>query len=253
MSTIQDDKKLTLAQHLIELKQRLIYCLLAFLIFFAVGYYFSTNIYNFLLEPLANQYGGKIIYTNLTEAFFTYLKLSMLTALFLALPFIALQIYLFTAPALYKKEKKFILAILVFCPLLFAIGAILVYYLVLPMAFKFLLSFQNLNPIENLPIELQAKISEYLSLITQLIFAFGIAFQLPIILVFLVKFGVLTIEGLRKNRKYWIVIIFFIAAIITPPDVLSQIALALPLLLLYEIAIIVSSKLIKKPNNKNAK
>lgn len=243
------DKNLTLTQHLIELRQRLVSCILAFLICFGISYYFSANIYDFLLKPLAHQYGGKIIYTGLTEAFATYLRLSMLSALFLSFPFIALQIYLFIAPALYKKEKKFILAILIFCPLLFLTGAVLVYNLILPLAFKFFLSFQNLSPHQSLPIELQAKIGEYLDLITQLIFAFGLAFQLPIILIFLVKFGILTVEGLKKKRKYWIVIIFAIAAVITPPDVLSQVALAVPMILLYEIAIIISSKLTINKND----
>ena len=133
-----------------------------------------------------------------------------------------------------------------FCPLLFLLGSIIVYKLVLPLAFKFFLSFQNLNPINSLPIELEAKIGEYLDLVMQMIFAFGIAFQLPIILICLVKFGILSVESLRKKRKYWIVIIFSIAAVITPPDVLSQVTLALPMILLYEIAIIISSKIIKK-------
>lgn len=245
------DKHLTLTAHLIELRQRMVYSIVAFLICFGISYYFSAHIYNFLLQPLAHQYGGKIIYTGLTEAFLTYLHLSLLSALFLSFPFVALQIYLFIAPALYKKEKKFILAILFFCPFLFLSGAILVYELILPLAFKFFLSFQNLNPDQSLPIELQAKIGEYLDLITHLIFAFGLAFQLPIILIFLVKFGILTVEGLKGKRKYWIVIIFAIAAVITPPDVLSQIALAVPMILLYEIAIIISSKLTTNNNDKN--
>lgn len=254
------NKEQTLTEHLIELKKRLIYCLLAILIGFFVSYHFAEHIYNFLLQPLADCLVGqsgqgdnsKIIYTNLTEAFLTYLKLSLLAAIFFTFPFLALQFYLFIAPALYKKERNFILAILFFCPALFFLGALMVYELVLPLAFKFFLSFQNFNPSNALPIELQAKISEYLDLITQLIFAFGIAFQLPIILICLVKFGILSVEGLRKKRKYWIVIIFAIAAVITPPDVLSQMSLALPMILLYEISIIISSK-ITKNTKENAK
>jgi sec-independent protein translocase protein TatC len=248
-------KEQTLVEHLGELKKRFIYCLVAILIGFFVSYHFADHIYNFLLQPLVDligvepiggQNGQKIIYTNLTEAFLTYLKLSLLASIFLTSPFLALQFYLFISPALYKKEKNFILAILFFCPALFFMGALMVYKLVLPLAFKFFLSFQNLNPKNSLPIELQAKISEYLDLVMQLIFAFGVAFQLPIILICLVKFGILSVEGLRKKRKYWIVIIFSIAAVITPPDVLSQFALALPMLLLYEISIIVSAKITKK-------
>jgi sec-independent protein translocase protein TatC len=247
---VEASKEQTLTEHLIELKKRLIYCLLAILIGFFASYHFADNIYSFLLQPLVDclgeQESKRIIYTNLTEAFLTYLKLSLLAAVFFTFPFLALQLYLFIAPALYKKEKYFILSILFFCPALFLLGALMVYKLVLPLAFKFFLSFQNFNPQNSLPIELEAKISEYLDLIIQLIFAFGIAFQLPIILICLVKFGILSVEGLRKKRKYWIVIIFVIAAVITPPDVLSQLSLAVPMVLLYEIAIIISSKLIKK-------
>jgi sec-independent protein translocase protein TatC len=247
---MENKQEQTLTQHLIELKKRLIYCLLAILVGFFLSYHFADAFYNFLLQPLSEALGGqndqKIIYTSLTEAFLTYLKLSLLASVFFTFPFLALQFYLFIAPALYKKEKRFILAILFFCPMLFLLGAVMVYELVLPLAFKFFLSFQNFNPQNSLPIELQAKISEYLDLVIQLIFAFGIAFQLPIILVCLVKFGILSVEGLKKKRKYWIVIIFAIAAVITPPDVLSQISLAVPMILLYEISIIVSQKITKK-------
>ena len=243
-------KEQTLTEHLIELRNRLIYCLIAILLAFFISYYFAQNIYNFLLQPLLTAFGDqinkRIIYTGLTEAFITYLRLSLTSAIFLAFPFIVSQLYLFIAPALYKKEKKFILAIMFFCPLLFLVGFAVVYELVLPLAFKFFLSFQNLNPSNSLPIELEAKIGEYLDLIMQMIFAFGIAFQLPIILICLVKFGVLSVDGLRKKRKYCIVIIFVIAAVITPPDILSQVTLALPMILLYEIAILISSKITKK-------
>lgn len=246
----QEIKEQTLTEHLIELRNRLVYSAVAVLLAFFLSYYFAQNIYDFLLQPLLKAFGEhsnkRIIYTNLTEAFITYLRLSLTSAVFFAFPFIASQLYLFIAPALYKKEKKFVLAIMFFCPLLFLLGSIIVYKLVLPLAFKFFLSFQNLNPINSLPIELEAKIGEYLDLVMQMIFAFGIAFQLPIILICLVKFGILSVESLRKKRKYWIVIIFSIAAVITPPDVLSQVTLALPMILLYEIAIIISSKIIKK-------
>ena len=249
------NKEQTLIEHLVELKKRIIYCLLAILIGFFLSYHFAGDIYNFLLQPLVKCLGNnsdqKIIYTNLTEAFVTYLRLSLLSSICLTFPFLALQLYLFIAPALYRKEKNFILAILIFCPTLFFAGAAMVYELVLPLAFKFFISFQNLDPKNTLPIELQAKISEYLDLIIQLIFAFGIAFQLPIILVCLVKFGILSVNGLRKNRKYWIVIIFIIAAVITPPDVLSQLSLALPMILLYEISIIISSKITKNAKENN--
>lgn len=251
---MEANKEQTLIEHLTELKKRLIYCLLAILVGFLLSYHFVSHIYNFLLQPLIDCLGGdnkRIIYTNLTEAFLTYLRLSFLSALFFTFPFLALQFYLFIAPALYKREKNFILAILFFCPLLFLLGTLMVYDLVLPLAFKFFVSFQNFNPHNGLPIELEAKISEYLDLVVQLIFAFGIAFQLPIILICLVKFGAISVDSLKKKRKYWIVMIFIIAAIITPPDVLSQLALALPMILLYEISIIISLK-ITKNSKKNA-
>jgi sec-independent protein translocase protein TatC len=257
---VEENKEQTLIEHLGELKKRLIYCLLAVLIAFCFSYHFADNIYNFLLQPLIdclasgdkNIENQRIIYTSLVEAFLTYIKLSLLAALFFTFPFLALQLYLFVAPALYKTEKNFTLAILFFCPLLFLLGTLMVYELVLPLAFKFFVSFQNFNPQNGFPVELEAKISEYLDLVVQLIFAFGIAFQLPIILICLVKFGILSIESLKKKRKYWIVIIFVIAAIITPPDVLSQLLLAFPMILLYEISIIISSKIIKN-SKKNAK
>ncbi|MFT7099434.1 MAG: sec-independent protein translocase protein TatC [Rickettsiales bacterium] len=247
---MQKDKEQTLAEHLTELKNRLIYCLIAVFLAFFISYYFSQNIYNFLLDPLVEIFGEnsdkRIIYTSLTEAFTTYLRLSFLSAIFFAFPFIAIQIYLFIAPALYKKEKKFILAIMISCPVLFFCGSLMVYEMVLPMAFKFFISFQNLNPVGSLPIELEAKIGEYLSLIVWMVFAFGVAFQLPVLLICLVKFGVLSADSLRSKRKYWIVAIFIIAAIITPPDVISQISLAVPMILLYEISILISSKITKK-------
>ncbi|MFT6332811.1 MAG: sec-independent protein translocase protein TatC [Lentimonas sp.] len=245
-------KEQTLSDHLKELKIRLIYCLAALLLAFALSYNFSSQIYNFLTQPLIasfeNPLDQRIIYTNLTEAFFTYLKLSFLAAFFFTFPFIALQFYLFLAPALYKKEKKFTLNIIFFCPLLFILGSVMLYEIVLPLAFKFFISFQNLNPPEALPVELETKISEYLSLVTKMLFAFGFAFQMPIILICLVKFGVLSLESLKKKRKYWIVAIFTIAAIITPPDLISQITLALPMILLYEISIIILGFSHKKPS-----
>jgi sec-independent protein translocase protein TatC len=249
------NKNLTLTNHLIELRQRLFYCALSIIICFLASYYFAESIYNFLLQPLSDIYGEKggkrVIYTNLTEGFITYIKLSFISALFFSFPVIALQLYLFIAPALYKKEQKFTLLILIFCPLLFFIGTILVYYGVLPLAFEFFLSFQNLDSSNLMNIELEAKISEYLSLVTRLIFAFGIAFQLPLILIFLVKFGILSVDSLQKKRKYWIVIIFSIAAVITPPDVISQITLALPMILLYEIALIIAKRI--NPSNQQQK
>ena len=253
------DRHLTLTQHLAELRQRLIYSLITLLIFFIISYLFAKDVYSFLLQPLLKAYqehsgnidsesiNKRIIYTGLAEAFITYIKLSFLTAVFFALPIIIVQFYLFIAPGLYKSEKKITLLILSACPVLFIIGAALAYYLVFPLAFKFFLSFESFDNQYSIPIELEARISEYLTISIQLIFAFGIAFQLPILLIFLVKAGVVKISTLKSKRKYWILVIFIIAAILTPPDIFSQIALALPMLLLYETAIIIASKITKKP------
>lgn len=254
---MKNDLKLSLTQHLGELRRRLIFCLLFFLLAFGFSYYYSEAIYAFILKPLEQAYIGigdlknkKLIYTDLTEAFTTYLKLSVISSLFFSLPFILLQIYLFVAPGLYKKEKKIVLAIISFSPLLFFCGAAFVYYFIAPLAFRFFLGFERAsNSGSFIAIELQAKIGEYLDLFSNLIFAFGLAFQLPIIMILLVRMGILSAEGLRKKRKYWIILIFIIAAIITPPDVISQIAMALPMCLFYELAIIICVKLEKKEND----
>jgi sec-independent protein translocase protein TatC len=249
---VSQDKNQTLTGHLTELRNRLIYCVIALLLCFAACYYFADQIYNFLLQPLQKAIANgekRMIYTSLLEGFLTYVKLSFTAAFFFAFPFIAAQFYLFLAPALYKKEKKFTLRLLFYCPFLFFLGASMVYFMVMPMAFEFFLSFENLNPQNGLPIELEAKISEYLSLITWLIFAFGIAFQMPLLIICLVKFGLISVQTLQQKRKYWIVIIFAIAAIITPPDILSQFALALPMMALYEMAILACLKINKKTKN----
>ncbi|MDA0902064.1 MAG: twin-arginine translocase subunit TatC [Proteobacteria bacterium] len=243
-------KKITLTQHLIELRQRLVYCLIALFVIFVISYVFSQEIFNFLLQPLLEVYGEgsnkRVIYTGPAEAFMTYVKISFLSAIFFSLPIIITQFYLFIAPGLYKSEKKLTLSILLSSPLLFIAGAALAYYLVFPLAFKFFVSFESSDMVQALPIELEARISEYLKLVIQFIFAFGIAFQLPILLIFLVRAGVISIQTLKSKRKYWILLIFIIAAILTPPDVLSQIALAVPMMLLYEIAILISAKITKK-------
>ena len=236
---------ITLTNHLIEIRLRLVYCILFFFLSFCISYCFVEHIYNFLLEPLAKTYGEdhhrRIIYTGVSEAFTTYVRLAFLSALFFSAPFFMSQFYLFLAPGLYKKEKKLILSLLIMSPLLFLIGSAFLYYFVFPAVFKFFVSFESNK--SAIPIELEARISEYLSLVVKLIFGFGIAFQLPIVIIILVKIGVVKVQTLRSKRKYWIVLIFIIAAVLTPPDVFSQISMALPMMLLYEIAILISARI----------
>lgn len=228
-----------LKEHLLELKQRILVVFVSFIIAVIMCYYFSNYIYNFLLKPLidlSQTTNRKVIYTGLTEAFFTYLKLSVFSGFMIILPIITFEIYQFIKPGLYKTEKKLAVLMLTISPLLFWLGAGFVFYVVIPKAWHFFLSFENNNL--SMPILLEARISEYLDLVIQLIIAFGVAFQLPIVLLILTMLGIIDANTLKKKRRLAIVINFIIAGILTPPDVLSQFALALPLLLLYEISIV---------------
>lgn len=240
---------MTLKNHLEELRQRLIFCVVFFVTSFFISYFFSKEIYNFLLQPffqISNNQDHRLIYTAPSEAFITYLKLSFYSAIFFSLPIFATQFYLFLSPGLYKNEKKNILLTLFFCFFLFLIGAFLAYYFILPLTLEFFASFENKGSTSYLSIELETKISDYLQLVINLLIAFGIAFQLPILLIFLIKLGLLSYYDLKSKRRYWIVIIFIIAAVLTPPDILSQLSLAIPMILLFEIAILIS----KNFNNK---
>ena len=181
--------------------------------------------------------GRRLIFTALHETFFTYLKVALFTSLFISLPFILIQIWIFTAPGLYKNEKLVVLPYLAATPVLFTSGAALVYYLIMPLAIKFFLSFESIGGDGALPIQLEAKVNEYLSLVMRLIFAFGLSFQLPVLLTLLARVGFVSSEGLKKNRKFVVVGVFAVAAILTPPDPISQIGLGIPILLLYEISI----------------
>jgi len=194
----------------------------------------------------------RLIFTALQETFLTYLKVSFFAAFFITCPFILIQIWKFIAPGLYEHEKSAIIPYLVLTPVLFLLGGMLVYYLVMPLAIKFFLSFESTGVITNLPIQLEAKVNEYLSLIMKLIFAFGLSFQLPVVLSLLARIGVVDSQYLKDRRKYFVVIIFAAAAILTPPDPITQIGLAIPLLILYELSILSVKIIEKKIEEKNA-
>tara|TARA_B100000212_G_scaffold338702_1_gene315718 strand:+ start:218 stop:985 length:768 start_codon:yes stop_codon:yes gene_type:complete len=228
--------------HLVELRTRLLNSLIFIFVIFIVSYIFAEHIYNFLVDPYANavkntEGSRRLIFTALHETFITYIKVAFFSAIFLGSPVLLIQIYKFIAPGLYNNEKKAILPYLISTPILFLLGGLLVYYLVMPLAIKFFLSFETLGSNTTLPIQLEAKVNEYLSLIMRLIFAFGISFQLPILLNLLARIGVVNSDYLKTRRRYVIVIIFALAAILTPPDPITQVGLAIPLLLLYELSI----------------
>ena len=228
--------------HFIELRTRLLNSLIFIFIVFIISYIFAEQIYNFLVEPYAKAVkddlvSRRLIFTALHETFITYIKVAFFSAIFLGSPVLLIQIYKFIAPGLYKNEKRAILPYLISTPILFLLGGLLVYYLIMPLAIKFFLSFETIGSNSNLPIQLEAKVNEYLSLIMRLIFAFGISFQLPILLNLLARVGVVNSNYLKTRRRYVIVIIFAMAAILTPPDPITQVGLAIPLLLLYELSI----------------
>ena len=236
--------------HLTELRKRLIHSFIFLFIFFIGCYFFAEYIYGFLVDPFAQAVKDdgtdrRLIFTALQETFLTYLKVAFFTAFFVTCPFILMQIWKFIAPGLYKHEKIAILPYLVLTPILFFLGGVLVYYLIMPLAIKFFLSFESSGLSTSLPIQLEAKVNEYLSLVMKLIFAFGISFQLPIVLSLLARVGLIDSQFLKKRRKYVVVIIFAAAAILTPPDPITQIGLAIPLLILYELSIF-SVKFIEK-------
>jgi len=243
MAEDPDSHTMPLLDHLMELRQRLLYSAIALIVTFAASMYFAANILDFLMRPLATAMGhvggtNRMIYTGLAENFFTQVKVAFFTAAFITFPIFANQLWMFIAPGLYKHERKAILPFLLASPILFMLGGALVYYLIMPLAFEFFLGFQTTAEETVLPIQLEARIAEYLSLIMTLIFAFGISFQMPVLLVLLARVGIITAEGLVEKRRYAIVAVFVFAGIVTPPDVISQIGLAIPLLLLYEVSII---------------
>jgi len=248
-----NENKQPLLAHLVELRSRLIKTMIMITLLFVIFYLFADNIYNFLVQPYANavegEEGRRLIFTALHETFFTYIKVALFAALFISLPFLLIQLWIFVAPGLYKNEKNVVAPYLLATPILFILGSALVYYLIMPLAIKFFLSFESIGGNGVLPIQLEAKVNEYLSLIMRLILAFGLCFQLPVALTLMARAGLVSSEGLKKNRKYVIVGIFAIAAILTPPDPISQIGLGIPILLLYELSIIAVSFIEKRKNS----
>jgi len=235
--------------HVIELRQRLIYSFIAFIAFSLIAYYFVEYIYAFLVTPLADVFEGqnrRLIYTKLTEVFFAYIKLSLFAGGIASFPIFAYQLWLFVAPGLYKSERKFFSFVLIATPLLFLIGGAFVYYAVMPLAWHFFANFETFRIDNNtLPIQLEAKVDDYLDLVMSLIFAFGLCFQMPVVFGLLAKIKLVSSKSLINKRRYAIVLIFALAAVLTPPDVVSQLLLAIPLIFLYELSVLLV-KLIEK-------
>ncbi|HTW69186.1 MAG TPA: twin-arginine translocase subunit TatC [Acetobacteraceae bacterium] len=248
-----NDKPMPLLDHLVELRRRLMWSIAAFFVAFIFCYAISNRIYYFLAEPLAavlraqGQPDPHLIYTQLYEAFFTRIKVAVFGGAFIGFPVIASQIYMFIAPGLYRSEKRALLPFLIATPVLFLMGAALAYYFVFPFAWKFFASFSSMTGGGGVPIELLPRVSDYLDLVMKLIFAFGITFELPVLLTLLAKVGIVTSKGLKRYRRYAWVGMFVIAAVLAPPDVITQSGLALPLIALYEVSILAAKMVEPKP------
>jgi sec-independent protein translocase protein TatC len=239
---MNEDEKQPFLSHLEELRKRLVAISIGIGVGFVVCYIFSDQLFKLLVLPLRSALpkGDTLIFTNLPEMFITYLKVSLIAGVLLASPFIFYQLWLFIAPGLYRHEKRYILPFVIFSTILFVGGALFGYFVVFPFGFKFFIGFSN-EYVKALP-----SVKQYFSFSITLLFAFGVVFELPVVIFFLAKMGVITPEFLKKQRKYAILIIFIVAAILTPPDAATQIMMAVPLLILYEIGIIVAKMARKK-------
>jgi len=243
-----DETKQPFLGHLEELRKRLVACAIAIGVGFVASYAFSERLFQVLIMPLkaVMPEGEKLIFTNLPEMFFTYLKVAFLSGVLVVSPFVFYQLWLFIAPGLYQREKRYVIPFVVASTILFVGGALFGYFVVFPFGFKFFIGFTN-EYVKALP-----SVKEYFSLSVKLLFAFGIVFELPVVLFFLTKMGIVTPEYLRRQRKYAILLAFIIGAILTPPDVITQCMMAVPLMVLYEIGILVSVMARKKKEQKAA-
>ena len=246
----KNNKETLLSSHLSELRNRFLYFFLFFILSFLLSYLFVEDIFNFISEPFINSIEFKenkrLIYTGLAEAFLSYLKLALISGFVISSPFFIYQIWAFVAPGLLKKEKKIIFPFLFLIPIMFILGFLFVYYFIIPLAWDFFVGFDTSISNKDFSIELEPKINEYISITLKLAIAFGLAFQLPTAIFLLTLLGLTSPIDLQKKRRFVIVIIFLVSALITPPDIISQVGLAIPVILIYELSIFISKFFEKK-------